>query len=111
MKIGICGDIHGRQFWKVFKEHIDEFNKIVFLGDYVSPYPYEGISNEEAIDTFLEVLDFKKNNPDKVILLIGNHDLSYFNSSICECRTDWKNWNKLNEIYMIFLFFANISQN
>ena len=98
-KIGICGDIHGRQFWKIIKEHKDEFEKIVFLGDYVSPYPYEEISNEEAIDVFEDVLKFKKETMDKVVLLIGNHDLSYFNSSICECRTDWKNWDKLNGMY------------
>ena len=98
-KIGICGDIHGRQFWKIIKEHKDEFEKIVFLGDYVSPYSYEGITNEGAISVFEEVLEFKKENPKKVVLLIGNHDLTYFNSNICECRTDWKNWNKLNRVY------------
>ena len=98
-KIGICGDIHGRQFWKTIKEHKNEFEKIVFLGDYVSPYPHEKITNKKAIDVFEEVLRFKKENPEKVILLIGNHDLSYFNSSICECRTDWKNWVKLNGMY------------
>ena len=65
-KIGICGDIHGRQFWKIIKEHKDEFEKIVFLGDYVSPYSYEGITNEGAISVFEEVLEFKKENPKNV---------------------------------------------
>ena len=98
-KIAIIPDVHGRQFWKVVREHKDEFDKIVFLGDYVSPYPAEHISNEKAIEALKEVVQFKKDNPDKVILLIGNHDLSYFNSNICECRTDWKNWDNLNGIY------------
>lgn len=99
-KILILADIHGRQFWKdACLNHKDEFEKIVFLGDYVSPYPHEKITNKKAIDVFEEVLRFKKENPEKVILLIGNHDLSYFNSSICECRTDWKNWVKLNGMY------------
>ena len=31
--------------------------------------------------------------------MLGNHDLSYFNTDICECRTDHKNWNLLNEMY------------
>lgn len=99
-KILIIGDVHGRQFWKdACLNHKDEFEKIVFLGDYVSPYPDENISNRRAIEVFKEVLKFKKENPEKVVLLIGNHDLSYFNSNICECRTDWKNWDKLNGIY------------
>ena len=103
-KILINGDVHGRQFWKdACLKHTDEFDKIVFLGDYVSPYPDEKISNEEAISVFEEVLKFKDNNPEKVILLVGNHDLSYFNSNICECRTDWKNWDKINK-----MFFDNI---
>ena len=99
-KIAILPDIHGRQFWKTVKEHVDEFDKIVFLGDYVSPYFSEDISNEQALNVFREVLDFKKENPEKVILLIGNHDLSYYNIDICECRTDYVNWSKLNKLYL-----------
>lgn len=99
-KIGICGDVHGRQFWKVFKDRVDEFEKIVFLGDYVAPYQHEGITNKQAIETFKEVVEFKKENPDKVVLLLGNHDGSYFNTKICECRTDYRNWNWLNNFYM-----------
>ena len=98
-KILIIGDVHGRTFWKEACSHKDDFEKIVFLGDYVSPYPYEEISNDEAIGVFREILDFKKENPEKVVLLIGNHDLSYFNVSICECRTDFKNWDLLNRMY------------
>ena len=98
-KIAIVADVHGRQFWKGLIGHEDEFEKIVFLGDYVSPYPYEGISNEEAIGVFDEVLKFKGSNENKVVLLTGNHDYSYVNSNICECRTDYANWNKLNRMY------------
>lgn len=99
-KIGICGDIHGRQFWKVVREHKDEFEKIIFLGDYVAPYYSEGISNEDAIPVLEDVLKFKKENINKVVLLFGNHDFSFINSNICECRIDWVNWGKLNKIYL-----------
>ena len=98
-KILILPDVHGRTFWLEACDHKDDFEKIVFLGDYVSPYPYEDISNARAIEIFNEVLDFKKENPEKVVLLMGNHDFSYVNSNICECRTDWTNWNKLNGMY------------
>lgn len=103
-KILIIGDVHGRQFWKKpCLEHKDEFEKIVFLGDYLSPYKYEKISNEKAIEVFEEILKFKNDNPEKVILLTGNHDYSYANSNICECRTDFRNWDKINK-----MFFDNI---
>lgn len=99
-KILICPDVHGRQFWKEpCLEHKNDFEKIVFLGDYLAPYPYEDISNAKAIENFHEVLDFKKENPEKVVLLLGNHDFSFINSNICECRTDWTNWHTLNELY------------
>ena len=98
-KIAVVGDVHGRVFWTDVCSRVEDFDKIVFLGDYVSPYPHEGISNERAIEVFKEVLDFKKENSDKVILLIGNHDLTYFNTDICECRTDHKNWDLLNKMY------------
>ena len=100
-KIGICGDVHGRRFWEVFKDHVDEFDKIVFLGDYISPYSDEGITNEQAIEVLKDVIQFKKDNPDKVVLLLGNHDGSYFNTNICECRTDHKNWSWLNTYYLV----------
>ncbi len=76
-KICICGDVHGRTFWLDACSHKDDFEKIVFIGDYVSPYPYEDISNARAIEIFNEVLDFKKENPEKVALLMGNHKVNF----------------------------------
>lgn len=73
-KILICPDVHGRQFWKEpCLDHKNDFEKIVFMGDYVSPYEWEGITNEKAIDVFKEILSFRKENPEKVVLLMGNH--------------------------------------
>ena len=77
-KILINGDINGRQFWKdACLNHKDEFEKIVFLGDFVSPYPDEGITNEAAIEVLKEIVNFKKENGDKVILLLGNHRVNF----------------------------------
>ena len=47
MKILIIPDIHGRDFWVEPCSHIDEFDKVIFLGDYHDPYPYE-ISKETS---------------------------------------------------------------
>ena len=77
-RILIIPDLHGRTFWKdAVKQEINNVDKIVFLGDYLDPYGWEGISKTDAIDNFVEVINFKKENPDKVILLLANHDMPY----------------------------------
>ena len=80
MKILINPDIHGRIFWKYSIEHKGEFDKIIFLGDYLDAYSPDLLVNEK--DNFKEIIQFKKDNLDKVILLLGNHDCSYINSKI-----------------------------
>ena len=80
MKILINPDIHGRVFWKYSIEHKDEFDKIIFLGDYLDAYSPDLLINEK--DNFKEIIQFKKDNLDKVILLLGNHDCSYINDKI-----------------------------
>ena len=71
----VCGDIHGRRFWKKPCENIEDYDKVIFLGDYLDPYDFEGITVIDAIKNFEEIIEFKKNNVDKVILLLGNHDM------------------------------------
>lgn len=78
-KILLIPDEHGRSFWKdAIDKYADECDKIIFLGDYVDPYPHEQITRKEAIKVLDEIIDFKINNSDKTILLIGNHDAHYF---------------------------------
>lgn len=100
MKIAIIGDVHGRTFWKEAKEKIDEVDQIVFLGDYLDPYSHEGITKEEAIDNFKEILEFRNHYPNKVILLIGNHDSSYiWDVSLCSCRHDYEHDAEIRELF------------
>lgn len=91
MKILVLPDIHGRTFWKKPCENIDEYDKIIFLGDYLDPYNFEDISVEDAIVNFEDILDFAKTNEDKVVLLLGNHCMPYFSEtykkfSMWHCR-------------------------
>lgn len=73
-KILILPDIHGRPFWKkAVEKYKNEVDKIVFLGDYLDPYVWEGITRKNAIRNFEEIIDYKINNKDKVVLLLGNH--------------------------------------
>ena len=79
MKKGILiiPDVHGRDFWKEAVESQD-YEKVVFLGDYSDPYDIEGITDDVAIANFKSIIDYKQQNPDKVVLLLGNHDLHYY---------------------------------
>ncbi len=72
MKTITVGDLHGNSDWKEINP--DNYDKIIFIGDYVDSFD---ISDEEIKNNLLEVINFKKNNIDKVILLWGNHDLQY----------------------------------
>ena len=78
MKIIVLPDIHGRRFWESARERIDACDKVVFIGDYFDPYVFEGITPLDAIENFKEILSFVKEYPEKVVMLLGNHDLPYF---------------------------------
>lgn len=108
MKILSLGDIHGRDkwmfhthgspyefnYWKTSVENgapgDDEFwkdlpymqyDKIVFVGDYTDSYD---LSNEIILNTLRNIMFFKKNVPNRVVLLLGNHDIQYLvNGEIC----------------------------
>ena len=70
-KILVCGDIHGRTFWK---KVIESDLPVIFLGDYTDPYPQEEISKKQTLDNFKEVIEFANDQKDRVTLLLGNHD-------------------------------------
>ena len=84
MKTLILGDIHGRVCWKdiMDKENPD---LTIFLGDYVTTH--EDINSHIQLNNCNEILEYKENNPDKVILLRGNHDLQclYDNRGAWSC--------------------------
>ena len=72
----IIPDVHGRSFWKTALDS-GRYSKVIFLGDYVDPYEVEGIDNLTALSNFKDILSLKITNPDRVILLLGNHDMCY----------------------------------
>ncbi len=76
-KILIIPDVHGRTFWMSALKTGD-YEKIVFLGDYTDPYEMEGITNRDALKNFKSIIAFKQQNPERVVLLLGNHDLHYY---------------------------------
>jgi len=82
-EILIVPDVHGRRFWE---PALDYSGQIIFLGDYLDPYPSEGIGEDTAFANFLDIVDFKTDNPDRVTLLLGNHELSYLDPAFNHSR-------------------------
>lgn len=65
------GDIHGRSAWK--KINPDLYEKIIFVGDYVDG----ALPDHVVVENFRDIIEFKRNYEDKVVLLTGNHDIQY----------------------------------
>ena len=74
----IClGDTHGRVNWKkIAEKELATCDKFIFIGDYFDTH-HQGVSGNKQIVNFKEILELKKANPDKVVLLTGNHDYHY----------------------------------
>lgn len=101
----VLPDIHGRDFWKESCKNIDQFTKVIFLGDYFDPYDFENISVTDCIDNFKEILELKKNNMDKVVLLLGNHDYPYYSDvyyhfSKYHCRHSKFYHNEITDLFV-----------
>lgn len=97
-QIILIPDVHGRDFWrKAVKGRED--SDIIFLGDYLDPYPKEGISAGQALENFYEILQFKAEHPGNVTLLLGNHDLSYIDSRVKTSRFDIKNQARISQLF------------
>ena len=101
-RILVVPDVHGLTFWKEpVNKYIDQVDKVVFLGDYLDPYEY--VRAEDLLQNLMEIIDFKRNHMDKVILLKGNHDQHYsserFRELAAGSRMSYENWDKYNAIF------------
>ncbi len=82
MRTIVLGDIHGRTVWKDILDK-EKPDRVVFLGDYVSSH--EGIRDRQQINNLLEILEQKEENPERFILLRGNHDMQHLGYYWAEC--------------------------
>ena len=114
IKYLIIPDVHGRSFWqRPVEECLSGSDcKIIFLGDFLDPYPNEWEDEDTspalarvkcktaALDRFKQILDLKKRYPGRVTLLLGNHDCGYaIGSDICDCRTDYNNYSEIEYLF------------
>lgn len=67
------GDTHGRRIWSMIKGY--SADKIIFVGDYCDSFD---VSSTMILHELKRIIEFKKDNMDKVILLWGNHDIQYY---------------------------------
>lgn len=72
-KLNIIGDVHGNP---VALDLIMDDAINVFVGDYLDAKRENYQTGQEI--NFLEILRYKQENPDKVNLLLANHDMPYF---------------------------------
>ena len=91
MKLLIIPDVHGRDFWMGPCSHVDEFDKIIFLGDYHDPYSWEVSQDTSRHRLRDSLLPFVQQFPDKVVCLFGNHDGNYLVGDMAD-RVDY--WHK-----------------
>jgi hypothetical protein len=94
----IIGDVHGSSYWKkIINEQSD--CRYIFLGDYLDPY--EEIDDNTLLKNLQDIIHFKKQHPDEVILLLGNHDLHYFvEESMLSARFNCALAPEISEIFL-----------
>lgn len=97
-KILIVPDVHGRIFWRDVLDNTED--QIVFLGDYTDPYSFEMIFHEDAFAELQDIIQFKRDNPDRVILLLGNHDLFYIDKSFKSVRHTYSQYDLFHRLFM-----------
>lgn len=73
-KIVVIPDLHGLGIWKYIITQNENANLYIFLGDYLDSF---NIPGEEQGKNLLDIIEFKKRNSDRVILLLGNHCVHY----------------------------------
>ena len=105
-KILIIPDVHGRDFWKEpVKKVLEDTNAhIVFIGDYTDPYSSEWEPNfdyrQHTVDNFKEIIEMKKQNSDRITLLLGNHDCGYaIGDDVCSSRMDKIHQSELEKLF------------
>lgn len=105
MKIIAIGDVHGRNFWKAIA-HEQAYDKLVIIGDYFDSLT---ISAAEQLYNFMEIIAFKKANPEKVTLLIGNHDFHYLPAAM-EMNETYSGFQDRHAFRISYLFQENLHQ-
>lgn len=74
MKTVSIGDTHGLAVADIVSEIIDNHDKFIFAGDYVDSFTIDDLTIQKNL---VDLIELKKKYPEKIILLLGNHDIQY----------------------------------
>ena len=100
MRYILIPDVHGRDFWRSAVENRQKADIVIFLGDYVDPYPNEKISNETALKGLEDIIELQKSDPEHIMLLLGNHDMGYLvGEDFCPARHWDAGHDRLHKIF------------
>lgn len=80
MRIITISDIHGRDCW--LRVNVEQFDRVIFLGDYTDSYEF---SDTDILENLQRIVQLKQAHPEKVVLLIGNHDAQYIHFPHYRC--------------------------
>ena len=107
MKKLIIGDIHGRTIWKDIV-NLENPDKVIFLGDYVTTH--EGISPEQQLSNLEDILQYKEDRGEAIILLRGNHCLDCLGYYWAECSPTEPKVKKVMSVDPLKSRFLNLTQ-
>ena len=107
MKIVAIGDIHGRDTWEKIVEDNPDTDIFIFVGDYFDSFD---IPISLQLYNFKNILEFKRNNKDKVILLFGNHDYHYYDD-IVPIREKYSGYQFTNNYEIKAMILEGIKEN
>ena len=97
-QIVIIGDTHSRSTAiEIIESHLKTAHKIILLGDYTDPYDI--ISDKKVINHLSKIIKYKKQYPDKFVLLIGNHDMHYVYPDMRCTRYNYKIATDLRDLF------------
>lgn len=77
MKTILIGDIHGRSIWKSIVK-AENPDRVIFIGDYFDSFDIPGV---RQLRNFEDIVEYQKTAGIEVVMLIGNHDYHYMQSS------------------------------
>ncbi|QJW88806.1 metallophosphoesterase [Spirosoma taeanense] len=72
MKCLSISDLHGLTVWQQI--NFDAYDRIIFIGDYTDSYE---VNDETIYKNLNDIIQLRQQYPQKVVLLIGNHDAQY----------------------------------
>lgn len=94
MRVLICGDLHTKyNIFDQVKQLSENYDKVVFLGDYVDEWD---TPPEASHNLLIGLKEFYEQQPSKVVLLLGNHELSEWQGHNFKCS----GWNSITSNYV-----------